>query len=244
MLDALIDWFFGLLYKAQAGICYLIDFIKRIFYKLCGLDTVVANGKDVDLVSYLVQSNTIHRVFLTIFLIGVILLTIFLIVALIRVNYQASDRKTRGVIFSKAAQSVLIMLIIPFLLLAGMTLVNTIMASINISMQQYITSGQTLIGGQMLITTGSDAFIGSEAERVAIETKFLTGELDYNKLGVVKQYYDISEINFVVGLLGGLVMLVMFVISSVSFIQRIFDIILLYIISVSYTQIRAHEPDS
>ena len=231
MLDALIDWFFGLLYKAQAGICYLIDFIKRIFYKLCGLDTVVANGKDVDLVSYLVQSNTIHRVFLTIFLIGVILLTIFLIVALIRVNYQASDRKTRGVIFSKAAQSVLIMLIIPFLLLAGMTLVNTIMASINISMQQYITSGQTLIGGQMLITTGSDAFIGSEAERVAIETKFLTGELDYNKLGVVKQYYDISEINFVVGLLGGLVMLVMFVISSVSFIQRIFDIILLYIIS-------------
>lgn len=67
-IDWITDWFFGLLYKAQAGICYLIDFIKRIFYKLCGLDTVVANGEDVDLVSYLVQSNTIHRVFLTIFL--------------------------------------------------------------------------------------------------------------------------------------------------------------------------------
>ncbi|MCX4363297.1 MAG: hypothetical protein OSJ74_07945, partial [Clostridia bacterium] len=98
-------------------------------------------------------------------------------------------------------------------------------------MQQHITSGQTLIGGQMLITTGSDAFIGSEAERTEIETKFLTGELDYLRLSVVKQYYDISEINYVVGLLGGLVMLVMFVISSISFIQRIFDIILLYIVS-------------
>lgn len=189
------------------------------------------DGENVDLVSSLVQSNTIHRVFLTIMLIGVILLTIFLIIALIRANYQSNERKTRGAIIAKAGQSLLIFLLIPFLLLAGMTLVNTIMASINSSMQIYITEGQSSIGGQMLITTGNNAFIGSSGEREAIERMFLSGELDYNKLSVVKQYYDISEMNYVVGILGGLVMLVMFVISSITFIQRIFDIILLYIVS-------------
>ena len=231
ILDALMEWFYGLLYRAQAGLCSLIDFIKRIFFKLCGLDTVLIDGKESDLVSSLIQSNTIHRVFLTIMLIGVILLTIFVIIALIRVNYQGNERKTRGAIISKAGQSFLIFLLIPFLLLAGMSLVNVIMASINTSMQQYVTEGQTLIGGQMLITTGNNAFIGSAGERETIERMFLTGELDYTKLSVVRQYYDLSEMNFVVGILGGLVMLVMFVISSVTFIQRIFDIILLYIVS-------------
>ncbi len=231
ILDALIDWFYGLLYRSQAALCSLIDFIKRIFYKLCGLDTVLINGKESDLVSSLIQSNTIHRVFLTIMLIGVILLTIFVMIALVRVNYQSNERKTRAAVITRAAQSFLIFLLIPFLLLAGMTLVNVIMASINTSMQQYVTDGQSLIGGQMLITTGNNAFIGSSGERETIERMFLTGELDYNNLNVVKRYYDLGEMNFVVGILGGLVMLVMFVVSSITFIQRIFDIILLYIIS-------------
>lgn len=231
MLDGLKEWFYGLLYTLQAGLCFLIDFIKRIFFKLCGLDTVTIDGEQKDLVTSLVQSNTIHRVFLTVFLIGVILLTVFLIIALIRANYQSNEKKSRGTIFTKAGQSFLIMLLIPFLLVAGMTLVNTIMASINTSMQVYITEGQTFIGGQMLITSGSTAYIGEASERALIETKFLTGALDYNNLDVVKQYYDVADINYVIGILGGLVMLVMFVISSVTFIQRIFDIILLYIIS-------------
>ena len=158
-------------------------------------------------------------------------MTIFLIIALIRANYTSNERKTRGAILSKAAQSFLIMLLIPFLLLAGMTLVNTIMASINSSMQVHITQGQSSIGGQMLITTGNNAFIGPLGSREKIEEMFLSGQLDYNNLSVVKRYYDITEINYVVGILGGLVMLVMFVISSITFIQRIFDIILLYIVS-------------
>ncbi len=231
MLDGLKEWFYGLLYTLQSGVCFLIDFIKRIFFKLCGLDTVTIDGEQKDLVTSLVQSNTIHRVFLTIFLIGVILLTVFVIIALIRANYQQNEKKSRSAIFTKAGHSFLIFLLIPFLLVAGMTLVNTIMASINTSMQVYLTDGQTYIGGQMLITSGSNAFIGEASERVAIETKFLTGALDYNNLDVVKQYYNVADINYVIGILGGLVMLIMFVISSVTFIQRIFDIILLYIIS-------------
>ena len=231
ILDALKEWIYGLFYQLQAGIFSLIDFIKKVFFKLCGLDTVLIDGENNDLVSSLVLSDTIYRVFLTIFLIGVILLTLFLIIALIRLNYQSNERKGRGTVFAKAGQSFLIMLLIPFLILAGMTLVNVIMASINSAMQQYITEGNTLIGGQMLVTTGNNAYIGPVGQRETIERMFLTGELDYTKLSTVKQYYDIAEMNYVVGILGGLVMLVLFALSSITFIQRIFDIVLLYIVS-------------
>lgn len=231
ILDALKEWIYGLFYQIQAGLCQLIDFIKNVFFKLCGLDTVKMGGKDVDLVSNLVRSDTIHRVFLTIFLIGIILLTIFVIVALLKANYQTSEKKGRGVILSNAMRSLLISLLIPFLLLAGMTLINTIMASVNTSMQQYITDGHSTIGGQMLITTGTDAYIGPPGMREEIERNFLSGAFDYTNLGLVKKYYDIGSMNFVVGILGSLVMLVMFALSSITFVQRIFDIILLYIIS-------------
>lgn len=97
-------------------------------------------------------------------------------------------------------------------------------------MQQYITGGHSTIGGQMLITTGCDAYIGDEAARADIEQMFISGQLDYNNLKVVAKYYDLWEINHIVGLMGGLVILVMFVLSSITFVQRLFDIILLYII--------------
>lgn len=231
ILDELKDWFFELIYKLQSGICYLIDFIKEVFFKLCGLDTVKVNGEEKDLVSSLVQSNTIHRVFLTVFLIGVILLVIFLIIALIRANYQGNEKKGRGAIMAKAGQSFLICLLVPFLLLAGMTLVSTIMGSLNNAMQMHITDSPSKLGGQMLITSGYNAFKGSAENRAAIETMFLTGELDYNNLGHVRMFYNIHDINYVIGIFGGLVMLIMFAISSITFIQRIFDIILLYIVS-------------
>ena len=57
----------------------------------------------------------------------------------------------------------------------------------------------------MLVTTGNNAYIGPVGQRETIERMFLTGELDYTKLSTVKQYYDIAEMNYVVGILGGLV---------------------------------------
>ena len=46
-------------------------------------------------------------------------------------------------------------------------------------------------------------------------------------MDVVSQYYKIRSLDFFFGIIGSLVILVMFVMSAISFIQRIFDIILL-----------------
>ena len=229
LMRALADFFFSLLYRMFAGICLIIDFIKTVFYKLCGIETVNIKGEDTDLLSSLMSSENIRRVFLTITIIGVILLVVFTIIAIIRSCYQ--EKQNWRTVMSKNMQSFIIMILIPFTVMAGILLTNAVMASINQAMQGSLNGSNGYIGGQFLVTIGSDAYKGDIAERSSIEQMFISGELDYNNLDVVKRYYDINSCNYVIGILGSLVILVMFALSSITFVQRIFDVVLLYLIS-------------
>lgn len=228
LLHGLLELICSIFYGMFSGICILIDFIKTIFYKLCGIETVEIEGEQGDLLSNLLESDIIKRVFLTIFIIGFILLIMFTIIAIIKSNYQ--EKQNWKTVLSKTGQAFMIMLLIPFTVLVGVMLTNTVMSSINQAMNVYPSAGQGTIGGQFLITIGHDAYKGL-MDQSTVEAMFVSGELNYAKLSVVKQYYDITELNYVIGLLGSLVMLVMFVISAITFVQRIFDIVLLYIIS-------------
>ena len=228
LINALKDMFFTFLYTCFKCICQLIDFIKEIFYMLCGIETVSINGEQTDLLSTLIRSDSIKKAFLSIYLIGVVLLFIFTAIAIFKANYQ--EKQNWASVLKKSGHSFLISLLIPFTVLAGIILTNTVMASINTAMNPYGNTSHSMIGGQFLATIGNDCYIGTESKDVII-AKFVSGELDYTNTDLVKSYFNIENMNFLIGILGGFVMLVMFVLSSITFVQRIFDIILLYLIS-------------
>lgn len=233
-MDWLTNWIFDLLYGIQKTICYIIDFIKEIFYMLAGIEPINTGGEETDLLSHFLLSDAVKKAFWLVLLVAVVLLFVFVIIAIIRSEYaNGENKKSKTLILGKACQSFIIFLLVPFILLAGITLSNTVVCSINTAMNPYVLEqGQEAsIGGQMLVTSGYYAYIGDEAERQEIEIKFITGELDYNDPDIVDDYYQIRSLDFFVGIVGGLVILVMFVMSAISFIQRIFDIILLFIIS-------------
>ena len=233
-MDWLTNWIFELLYSLQKTICYIIDFIREIFYTLAGIDTVNINGEETDLLTHFILSDTVRTSFFYIFLIATILLVVFVMIAIIRSEYAHGDNKrSKGQILGKAFQSFAIFLMVPFILIAGITLTNAVMGAINASMNPYLleAGGQGTIGGQILVTSGQYAYIGEEAMREQIERMFITGELNYFDMGVVSQYYNLRSMDFLIGILGSIVIMVMFVMSAVTFIQRIFDIVLLYIIS-------------
>ena len=232
--DTFFGWIYDIFYTLQKSICYLLDFIRDIFCKLAGIETVKIDGGEEEILSHFITSPAIRNAFLGVLLVGVILLFVFVIIAIIK--SEAADpqhKKTKGQILVKSLQSFVIFLLIPFLLIAGIMLANVVVGAIHASMTGSMLDGNTAstIGGQILVTSGYDAYIGPAGSRAEIERMFITGQLDYNSLSVVKRYYDLSEMNFFVGIAGGLVILVMFVMSAVMFVQRIFDIILLYIVS-------------
>lgn len=233
-MDWMTNWIFDLLYGFQKTICYIIDFIREIFYTLAGIKPVTIDGEETDLLSHFILSNTIKTTFFYIFLIATILLVVFTLIAIIRSEYaNGENKKSKALILGKSFQSFALFLMVPFILIAGIALTNVVMGAINASMNPYALSvgGQASIGGQILITSGQYAYIGPEAERVAVEQMFLTGQLDYFDIGVVSQYYNLRSLDFLIGIFGSIVIMVMFVMSAVTFIQRIFDIVLLYIIA-------------
>ena len=233
-MDWLTNWIFELLYGIQKTICYIIDFIREIFYTLAGIETINIDGEETDLLSHFILSDTVKRTFFYIFLIAIVLLVVFVMIAIIRSEYaHGENKRPKSQILGKAFQSFALFLMVPFILVAGITFTNAVMGAINASMNPHLlqAGGQATIGGQILVTSGQFAYIGEEAARVEIERMFLTGQLSYFDMGVVTQYYNLRSMDFLIGILGSIVIMVMFVMSVVTFIQRIFDIVLLYIIS-------------
>ena len=232
LVDVLFGWIFDLLYLLMASIGKVIDFLVDVFYKLAGLDTVSVGGEDTDLLSHFLSSSTVKTAFFGVLLVGIILLCIFIIISIIRSEYaDANQKKSKSQILTKAGHSLLLFLLVPFVLLAGITLTNVIMSAINGSMLLGISGGgRASFGGQLLVTSGDSAWIGGSS-RDRIEQGFINGTLDYMNLDLVKKYYKLRELNFLVGIGSGLVLLVLFALAALRFVQRIFDIILLYIVS-------------
>jgi len=109
LADVLFGWVFDLLYILQIGICVVVDFIVETFYKLSGLESVKVDGKETDLLSHFVQTPAIRTAFLGVFLVGVILLCVFVLIAIILSEYaDAQHKKTKGQILMKAGQSFII----------------------------------------------------------------------------------------------------------------------------------------
>lgn len=229
IINGIKDLMYSVMYKGFSSICVLIDFIKNIFLMLCGIEEVDINGEKTDLLNNLLQSVEIKKVFLTITIIGFILLVIFTCISTIKTNYQ--EKQNLKTVLMKSFHALIIIFIIPITIMSGILLANSVMGAINQSMQNSLQSGNGLIGGHFLVTIGSEAYIGDESLREEIESRFISGILDYSSLDDVKKYYKITSLNYVIGIVGSTVILVMFVLSALTFVRRIFDVVLLYIVS-------------
>lgn len=86
LIEGLKDMFFTFLYTCFRCICELIDFIKEIFYMPCGIEPVEINGAKGDMLTSLLGSDSVKKAFLTISIIGVILLVLFTGIAILKSN--------------------------------------------------------------------------------------------------------------------------------------------------------------
>ena len=170
LIEALKDMFFTFLYRTFSLVCMLIDFLKDIFYMLCGIDPVLIDGKEGDLLSSLVESDAIRRSFLLVFIVGSILIVVFTIVAILKSGYN--EKMNVFAVLKRSGQSFLIALLVPFVVLAGILLTNTVMRSINIAMTPYGTNGSSTIGGSSLPRSDSTPTSGTRTKTSSSPSSF------------------------------------------------------------------------
>ena len=228
------EWFYRLLYVLQKDICYIIEFLQKIINQIGGLTNVNIDGEENEILTYFLNNDVIFHTFLGVTLLGVILLFIFTALASLKVSTGTGNKiKGKGEIVVDSIKGFIQILLVPILLFAFIYLAGGIMkgvmTSLNLSMGG--NGREVSIGGRILVVCSQDAYIGEEVDRELIERMFISGTLKYTDVEVVSQFYSFSKMNFFVGVIGPLVLLVLLFKGVLKIIKRILDTIYLYLIS-------------
>ena len=90
LTDVFFGWIYDVFYTLQKSICYLLDFIRDIFCKLAGIETVKIDGGEEEILTRFITSPAIRNAFLGVLLVGVILLFV------VRYHSDHQERSSRS----------------------------------------------------------------------------------------------------------------------------------------------------
>ncbi len=232
----MFDWFWEFLYGLLKTVLYCIDFIMSFANKLVGIEPVYdANNKEIDIMNFFFTSDQVMSAFVMVAMVGIVLLFLFTAFAVIRSVARLGEGKTPLGVCANAAKSILYFLMIPAIMIVGSLFVSAVMTAI----YRATLGGGTSLGSAMFTLFADEAYNGGgNKEQILDEFRragpFVEGASDnfnYYKTGQVDDYFSLSKINYFLGFVVGVAVLIMTVLPMLSFIERIISLVLLFIVS-------------
>lgn len=225
------------LYKMLRGLLNLLRLIEQMFNIFAGTDAIyyTENGRkqSATLIDYLMSGTVITKVLIYITILGAMLGFIFAIISTAR---SIADTAVGGERYplSKVLRSGLKAAIgfawIPFFCLLVQKLAAAVLTGIINAMNLSQVGGsanQTLVD-QIFLSVSQEA-LKTGADTVINERYF------YQSQELVEKYMDITKIHYGLGFIVCLPMLFILLASSLQYIRRIYDLLVLYIISPLFT---------
>ena len=221
----MFSWWWEFLYSISKTLFHLIDGLMSCANKLCGIETISFGGEQQDFLYYLFSSDQVWFAFRVAALLGMIVLVIFTVFAIIRAIVKDKPEGTPAQICVKAFKTFLMFLFVPAVMLAVMWLGNEFMQA----MYAATTQGATSLGSFLFVSFATgDSYYGLTAEGVEY---FLANPEAYMNTELVWNYMDLSYFEFMFSWLAGAVILVSLASSMLLFVDRVFSIIILYIVA-------------
>ncbi len=225
------------LYKMLRAFLNLLRLIERMFNIFAGTDDVfyMENGrlKAATLIEYLMGGTVVTRVLIYITILGAMLGFIFAIISTAR---SIADTAVGGEKYplSKVLRSGLKAAIgfawIPFFCLLIQKLSAAILTGIISAMNLSLNGGASLsLVDQIFLSVSQDA-LKAGADQTIISQRYF-----YQSLELVERYMDITKIHYGLGFLVCLPMLFILLASSLQFIRRMYDLLVLYVVSPLFT---------
>lgn len=158
--QALNYWFFSLMYGIGSIMMKFINFFQALMRKLCGLpingDTTNYNAfdNDSDLALMLLKNRAVQNAFIAMFIMAFLLIFIFMIVQIIRVEYTTEgDKNSKGNIIQNGLKAMMYFIITPTVVLLGMVASSFILRAVDIA----TSSASTQISSQIFYASAYDA---------------------------------------------------------------------------------------
>ncbi len=231
----MFDWFWRLLYNLLKTIFYCIDFVMEFAKKLGGIETVELThpetnlpNEEVELTSYFLSSEDVFDAFKLVAMIGLTLLFIFTAFAVARASIRSGEGKTPIHTALDGAKALLYLLLVPAIMILGAMFVSAIMTAVF----NATSLGGATPGGSIFAVVADEAFKGGGSKHAILDSFRMGKEgFDYYTLSEVRTYFDLTDINYFLGFVGGYVVLMMVVKAMMTFVERIISLVTLFIVA-------------
>lgn len=218
----MFDWFWRFLYQITKGLFWAIDMIMQCVNKICGIEPINLGEEKIDFLTYLLTGQNVRFAFATMALLGIVVVVILSIFSILRNITRDKQNTTPSKIIVQAGKNILLFLFVPFIMLSVTYFLNTFMQAV----YQATSSGSTSIGSFLFVSFGQDAGLDP------VETNdFLIGVLDYTKNSDVFSHLEVSDYQFILSWVVGIVVLFAIVATLSKFVERTLSILVLFILS-------------
>lgn len=231
-------------------VCSLVDFLENIFNVFAGITPVEVEGKTTYLLDAFLQMKDVTMAFALITMMALAISFIFTIFKTAKSisDMALEDRNPVSKVLASGMKAGISFMLIPFLCMFLLQ-VSSVVTSQAVGAFDAAQGGHASIGTILFLTAGMDADKATTGQRDIVSgeielkegrnpsfdddvrSPYMEGRYDYRDLSRVRNDFHVSNFNFVAGF--GCAVLLMFVLAGtvLIFIRRLFDILLLYLVS-------------
>ena len=263
LLEMIYEIIAGILYDILATLLKVVDMVQTVFNVFAGIDTVTYKDDQYYLIDLLFSNHNVQYSMLIIASISVVLLMAFSIMAVLRsISDLSGEMKNPvGKVLRLTGSGFLKIMMVPLVCLLLIRLSGVILQSvytgINTVMNESADSdggkgnSQTTLGRTIFCITTLDAAKTAtyntssnpdgagihDGLRAAYYYSDYNGQKkDFGNSSTVEADFKFSKMNFIVGFGVGILFLYIMASCSFKFINRIFNVMILYIISPFYAR--------
>ena len=208
----MFNWFWEFLYGLIKVPLFCIDFVLQLANLLCGIEPVVVDGAETDLVFYFLSSSSVFDAFKYICIIAFELLFLFTIFSIIRAQGNFYENKSPLHRCLDSGKTILYFLFVPAMMLLGAQFVSALMQSVYMATSQ----GGAGLGSSMFAIYAEEAYIGDAEKKMEVMDFFLQKAegYDYYSTSDVTTYFQLSKFNYFLGLLTSITVLVLLALAT------------------------------
>ncbi len=249
LVELILEIFAEILYSLFVSLLQIVDSMQAVFDIFAGLENVTYNGKSYSLLELMFRLDTVQTVVMVVAAIALVLTLMFAILGVARSAMDLDGEQSRPVskVLSATFKAVFKMFLIPIVCLFAITMSCQILIGINTALKGSDTTLSRMvfvvasldaskeakynISGKLKdedtpVKTVENIGIGDE-----IRKDYYSGKKSYTDKEVVKQSFNLARFDYLVGFLGSIFLVVVLAICLISFICRIFEVLLLFIVS-------------
>ena len=259
LIELYMDIYGAFIYGMFSGLLKLIDYMETAFDVFIGIrdvkyypnPSVPGNYIEGSLVEVLLQQETVSTVFWLLTAAGLAIALMLTIFATAKSSFDLDFDNTRPVskVLTALMKTFIQFFMVPFFVYFMLMLSAEILkiASTAISGDTPTTLGRIVFVVASLNAANENYVNHNAWKNPSIQptadpndirfpfyiTQPTNGKtpLDYTNLDTVKKYFDFSEFDYLIGMLAAIFLLFVMAVCLITFVQRVFEIVLLYIVS-------------